>query len=147
MGVGWEAAVKASLLLALALIIGFAHLSSYKRIQQSSLGNNILGPPQVGDVLPAMSTDAPYDMLDLQVPTNCPLVLSDEALRKTCSLTLLACEQYLARDRTTAAVSQLIKTEPRVALPSRRPILTHCSGSVPFNPFTIGSRAWASACS
>jgi hypothetical protein len=36
-GVGWEAVVKASLLVALLLLIGFSHQSSKKQAQQNSL--------------------------------------------------------------------------------------------------------------
>jgi hypothetical protein len=139
--------MNASLLLALALIVGFAHLSSQQRMQQSSLGHSILGPPQVGDVLAAMSTDGTYEMLDSQVPTNCPILLTDLNVRQTCSLAILACQQYLAKDRTTVLVSKLINPEPQVVPPSRRPILTHCTGLLVFNSFSIRSAASASACS
>jgi hypothetical protein len=91
-------------------------VGSYPRVCSSVSANSDSAEQYSGcksaDDLAAMSADG---IADSEVPTNCPLVLSDEALRKTCSLTLLACEQYLARDRTTAAVPQLIKTEPRVA--------------------------------
>jgi len=139
--------VNASLLLALALIIGFAHLSSQQRIKQSSLVHIIPGPPQVGDVLAVMSTDRTNQFADSQVPTDCPILLSDKALRKTCSMKVLTCERYLAKDRTIAAVSEFINIEPQAAPPSRRPTLAHCTRSVAFNSFTIRSRVPASACS
>jgi hypothetical protein len=144
---GWEAVVNASLLLALALIIGFAHLSLQQQIQQSSLGHTIPGPPQVAHVPAGMSSDGTQETVDSQVPTNCAILLSDKALRKTCSLEVRTCQRYLEEDRTGARVSEFINIEPQVASPSRHPALAHCTRSVAFNSFTVRSRLSASACS
>lgn len=70
-GADWEAAVKASFLVVLALILGFAYLSSQTQIRQSSIPGGASRPM----VAAAMSADG---IAGSEVPTNCPLVLSVE---------------------------------------------------------------------
>ena len=146
-GGGWEAAVKASLLVALVFIIGFAHLSSHKQSQQRPLVH-FSDPRRVGGALAKTSTDVIYALANSPVLTGCSVLLSDEALKQTCPGLTLSCEQHFAEYRATAGVFNLINDidTQASALPSRPPV-TSCTDSVSINSSTIEMDAPVSVCS
>jgi len=140
MVVGWEAAVKASLLVALVLIIGFVHQSSQKQLQRARLAHAHKGSPRMPDVPAQMGTDETHELASSQLRTNCLILSADETLRHACTAMALWCDQYSA-----AGVSTLIDNMQTLAASRSRPRLTSCAESVAINSSMIGQLASVSA--
>jgi hypothetical protein len=146
-GVGWEAVVKASLLVALLLLIGFSHQSSKKHAQQNSLVR-LSDPRPAGGGLARAGIGGMYELADVQTSTRCSVLLRDKTLKQTCPSLALSCEQQFTESRATAEVSNLINDIGTQApmLPSR-PSDDSCTDSVSTNSFTIQIDSPASTCS
>ena len=144
---GWEAVVKASLLIALLLLIGFSHQSSHKPALQNSLVR-VSAPRPAGGGLAGASTDVMHQLADVQTLTRCPVLLRDKALKQTCPSLARSCEQQFTEYRATAEVSNLINDigTQALMLPSR-PTEDSCTDSASINSFTIETSSSASTCS
>jgi len=82
-GEGWEAAVKAPLLMASVLIIiGFAHLSSRNPFQQKYLAHSVSGWLSVGDPIARLLLTA--DSIAKKLVDYCGLHLACVLLTRVC---------------------------------------------------------------
>jgi hypothetical protein len=114
-GVGWEAAVKASLLMALVLIV--AHLSSHKQL---SLAHKEPRSLLAGNVPVEIGADRTDTWAKSQLAANCSIVLRDQSLNQNCPVTALLSEDHVAMEsRTGAGVSVLIDNLEGQVAPSR----------------------------
>src|SRR5690242_904341 len=93
--------MNASILLALVVILVFAHLPSEKSfpLAHEGLGRQA----RAGDVLAEIGTDGTYTRAKSQIAAYRSIALSDDSLNQGCSSTPRSCDDYLAKKYRAAA--------------------------------------------
>jgi hypothetical protein len=135
--------MNASILMALVVILGFAHLPSQKSFPLAHKGP---GSPGASDVLAEIGTDGTDTKAKSQIAAHCSFALSDNSLDQSCPSTPRSCDDYLAKKYQAAAGVPTLNLEPQAAPPSR-PSRINCVESVAINSLTIELRESGSACS
>jgi hypothetical protein len=131
--------MNASILMALVVILGLAHLPSEKSFPLAHEG---LGSPGASDVLAKIGTDGTDTGAKSQIAAYCLIALSDHSPNQSCAVSQLSCKDYLADKYQAAAGVPTLNLEPQAAPPS-----TNCVESVALNSLTIELRASGSSCS
>jgi hypothetical protein len=114
--------MNASILMALVVILGFAHLPSQKSFPLAHGGP---GSPGASDVLAEIGTDGTDMRAKSQIAAYCSISLSDHSLNQSCPVTPLSCDDYLAKKYQAAAGVPTLNLEPQAA-PVARPTRTNC---------------------
>jgi hypothetical protein len=128
---GSEAAVKASLLIALVFI--FAHLSSQKLLPLAHEGR---GSSRASDVLAEIGTDRADTRAKSEVPAYCSITACDQSLNESCPVTSLSCENCLTKEYPAGTEVSVLIDNPAHAAPPFRATRTKCIESVAINSST-----------
>jgi hypothetical protein len=123
--------MNTSILMALVVILGFAHLPSQKSFPLAHGGP---GSPGASDVLAELRSGVTERPAKSRVAAYCSIPLRDQSLNHISAMTALSCCDYFTKEyRAAAGVPTLIDDMEPQAAPSSRPTLIHCTERVAIN--------------